>query len=123
MSIHKIFNKIKENNVFDKTLFSFSVIVIAVALSSFGLGRLSSQMGKASALEGSIMLQKGQESGFPEERTDKPEKLFVASKNGTKYYPIGCGGVNRIKEENRVWFSTKEEAEKSGYSLSSACKK
>jgi len=96
--------------------------MIAVALTSFGLGRLSLQMGKASALEGSIKLIEGQESGFPEERTNQPEKRFVASKNGTKYYPLDCGGAKRIKEENKIWFASKEEAEKLGYLLSLTCK-
>jgi hypothetical protein len=46
----------------------------------------------------------------------------VASKNGTKYYPLDCGGAKRIKEENKIWFANKEEAEKFGYSLSLTCK-
>jgi len=122
MSIHNFFNKIKENKAFDKTLFLFSVVIIAVALASFGLGRISSQLGKASALEGSIILVEGQESGFPSEREMIPEKRFVASKSGTKYYPLDCGGAKRIKEENKIWFASREEAEKFGYTLSLTCK-
>ncbi len=122
MSIHNFFNKIKDNNAFDKTLLLFSVIIIAVALASFGLGRISSELGKASALEGSIILVEGQESGFPSEREVTPEKRFVASKTGTKYYPLDCGGAKRIKEENKIWFATSEEAEKFGYTLSLTCK-
>lgn len=122
MSIHNFFNKIKENKAFDKTLFLFSVVIIAVALASFGLGRISSQLGKASALEGSIILVEGQESGFPSEREVIPEKRFVASKSGTKYYPLDCGGAKRIKEENKIWFATSKEAEKFGYTLSLTCK-
>src|SRR5574344_756483 len=118
MSIHNFFNKIKENKAFDKTLFLFSVVIIAVALASFGLGRISSQLGKASALEGSIILVEGQEGGFPSEREGIPEKRFVASKSGTKYYPLDCGGAKRIKEENKIWFATSKEAEKFGYTLS-----
>ncbi len=49
-------------------------------------------------------------------------KSYVASKNGTKYYPAACSGANRIKEENRVYFDTKEAAERAGYGASSTCK-
>jgi hypothetical protein len=35
---------------------------------------------------------------------------------------LGCSGANRIKPENEIWFSTKEEAEKSGFTLSTTCK-
>lgn len=46
---------------------------------------------------------------------------FVASKNGTKYYLSSCGGAGRIKEENKVWFANKEDAEASGYTPASNC--
>lgn len=46
---------------------------------------------------------------------------FVASKNGSKYYPIGCGGVSRINEENKVYFSSEQEALDKGYEKASGC--
>lgn len=46
---------------------------------------------------------------------------FVASKNGTKYYVPSCGGAGRIKEENKVWFTSKEDAEAAGYTPASNC--
>lgn len=49
-------------------------------------------------------------------------KVYVASKSGTKYYLPTCGSVKRIKEENKVWFATKAEAEAAGYEPSTACK-
>jgi hypothetical protein len=47
---------------------------------------------------------------------------YVASKSGTKYYLPSCGTVSRIKEENRVYFATKADAEKAGYQPSTGCK-
>lgn len=41
--------------------------------------------------------------------------VFVASVNGKKYYRPSCKEVNRIKEENRIWFDSEEEARESGY--------
>jgi hypothetical protein len=47
---------------------------------------------------------------------------FVASKNGTKYYFPWCGTVKNIKEENKVWFPTREAAVAAGYQPASNCK-
>jgi len=47
---------------------------------------------------------------------------YVASKSGTKYYLPWCGTVSRIKEENKVWFGTKQEAEQAGYEPAKNCK-
>ncbi len=46
---------------------------------------------------------------------------YVASKNGTKYYLPTCGSSKRIKEENKVWFETKEAAEAAGYGPAANC--
>lgn len=47
---------------------------------------------------------------------------YVGSKTGTTYYLPWCGSANRIKEENKVWFSSKTEAEAAGYKSASNCK-
>lgn len=47
---------------------------------------------------------------------------YVASKTGTKYYLPWCGTAGRIKEENKVWFVTKAEAEAAGYEPAKNCK-
>lgn len=49
-------------------------------------------------------------------------KSFVASKTGTKYYPAGCGGISRIKEENKVYFATEKDAQDKGYTRTDTCK-
>ena len=41
--------------------------------------------------------------------------LFVGSKNSNKYHNPTCAVAKRIKEANRVCFSSKEEAERRGY--------
>jgi hypothetical protein len=51
----------------------------------------------------------------------KSSGAFVASKNGTKYYPLNCSGVKRIKEENKVFFTTAKEAESAGYGPAANC--
>lgn len=47
---------------------------------------------------------------------------YVASKNGEAYYLPWCSGANRIKEENKIWFASKEEAEGRGYRPAKTCK-
>lgn len=46
---------------------------------------------------------------------------YLASRSGTKYYPVGCKSANRIKEENRIWFSDIESAQNAGYEPASNC--
>lgn len=47
---------------------------------------------------------------------------YVASKNGTKYYLPSCSGAKRIKEENKIWFATIEDAKASGKTAATNCK-
>lgn len=44
---------------------------------------------------------------------------YFGSKNGTKFYTVGCKAGDRIKEENKVWFSSVEDATLQGYSPAS----
>jgi hypothetical protein len=53
---------------------------------------------------------------------EKTQKTYVASKSGTKYHLPTCLGARSITEANKVWFSTKAEAEKAGYSPARNCK-
>jgi hypothetical protein len=47
---------------------------------------------------------------------------YVASKTGTKYYLPWCGTAKRIKDDNKVWFASKAEAEAAGYEPAKNCK-
>lgn len=47
---------------------------------------------------------------------------YVASKKGSKYHLPWCSGAKSMSEENKIWFSTKEEAEAAGYQPASNCK-
>ncbi len=47
---------------------------------------------------------------------------ITASKSGSVFYPSGCLGVNRIKPENRIYFTTQAEAIARGYTQSKLCK-
>lgn len=51
----------------------------------------------------------------------RAEAEFFASKSGTVYYPLACPAGDRIAAKNRVYFSSKDEAETAGYKSSSRC--
>lgn len=128
MSIHNITNKIKSLTIADPTRLIYPVIIIGVGICSFGLGRLSTYQSNNLQGEGNIVIiekdnllqNDSEEIAYTNEKD--LEKKFVASKNGKMYYPKGCGAASRIKTENEVWFSTEDEALKSGYQRSSSCK-
>lgn len=99
--------------------------IILVALISFGLGRLS----KIEEGRVSIKIEQNKTASSTAQTTSvinsntaqSADKTFVASKNGTKYHYPWCAGAQSIKEENKIWFSTTEEAQKAGYSPASNC--
>lgn len=47
--------------------------------------------------------------------------LYVASKSGTKYHHRDCAGAKRIKDENRIYFATEDEARAAGYEPAANC--
>ncbi len=53
---------------------------------------------------------------------EQSPKIYVASKNGSVFYLPSCGGVRLIKEANKIWFSSKEEASRAGYKPAANCK-
>lgn len=52
--------------------------------------------------------------------TSKTSAIF-ASKNGKTYTYSWCKGSSRIKETNRIYFSTEKDAQTSGRQLSKLC--
>lgn len=106
------------------------LIVILVGLGSFELGRLSKgrqdsgikieyseqfENQEANVISSSNLLQN---TGIEKISSSK---IFFASSKGSKYYSIGCSAGKTLKQENRIYFDTREEAEVAGYTLSSSC--
>lgn len=56
------------------------------------------------------------------EKKSVQKGIYVASKNGTKYHLPSCSGAKRIKEENKIWFNSKQEAVQAGYEPAKNCK-
>ncbi len=140
MSIKDLKEKIKQFLASDRARDLYiSLIIILVAIAAFGLGRLS----KANLDGPGVVIQipdrnqssyGASASGTSNESTvsetanasnsvsNVSVKTIFASKNGTKYYFPSCSGAIKIKEENKIWFSTEAAAQSAGFVKSSTCK-
>lgn len=112
-------------------LFTAAVIFLA-SMASFGLGRLSVIWPEKEPIR---ILEEGKEitgqvSTPQESRSPKAQTAavagaasgkYVASKSGTAYHLPNCPGAAKIKESNKVWFQTREEAEERGYKPAANC--
>lgn len=112
---------IYQNIIEKSTQYFIYIILILVFLIGLGTGLLVNN-NKSSQ----IIIDKNAKIGLPAQ-PDLPDLQgrasgnFMASINGTAYYPKGCPSANRINEENIIWFSTKEEAEMQGYKPAKNC--
>lgn len=119
------------------------IIVILVGLGSFELGRLSKEKISSGIKILPAMTEKypNQENQDANKKTSQAtnvisttnnipravfdtsvnDKNFFASNRGSKYYTLGCSAGKTIKQENRIYFMTGEEAQIAGYALSSSC--
>ena len=110
------------------------IIVVLVGLGSFELGRLSNESASAgikieypTGMENSASVINSTTSTVYKkistaQNSNNISGNYFASKIGHKYYSVGCTGGTTIKDTNKVWFNTEEEAQKAGYGLSSSCK-
>ena len=129
-SIQEMYDKFK-SLLSDDAVF-YGLLILLTAIASFGLGRWSvaseativpkeSITFTQTALlpESGLQISGEEESGVT---TVSASGQYVGSKNGTKYHLTTCPGAKQIKEENKVYFASKEEAQKSGYTPASNCK-
>ncbi|KKS30456.1 MAG: Endonuclease I [Parcubacteria group bacterium GW2011_GWC2_42_11] len=105
----------------------YSIILVLLLLGgiSFGLGRLSATkpVSVPVTLCASETVSTIEASAISAPLTSSHKtSQYVGSKNGTVYHLPWCGGARRIREENKVWFATKEEAEQAGYRPATNCK-
>jgi hypothetical protein len=120
--------KLKSLILNDHIFFGFLVILVGVG--SFALGRVSV---KESVPEKAVVRVAEQpasvNTAVSESEVMKVEKspavageqILVASKSGTKYHLETCPGSKQIKEANKIFFSSKEEAEAAGYKPAANC--
>jgi len=98
-----------------------AAVIILVALISFGLGRLSKIRENKTPITITTTTTTSA-SSTSTSGVDVANGVVVASKNGTKYHYPWCSGAQSIKEENKIYFSSTEEARKAGYTPAANCK-
>lgn len=95
--------------------FGLISVVLLVGLSAFGLGRLSTLEANRPAI-----------TTYTQEMEERAPRaiggFIVASRRGTKYHFPWCTGARAMNEENKVWFSSIEEAKNAGYTPAGNCK-
>ncbi|MDP3726376.1 MAG: Ada metal-binding domain-containing protein [bacterium] len=121
-SIQNYIEKIKQG--IENREFLIALLILLVGLGSFGLGRLSKieETKEPVRIEYSTEINAKEQSATVSLGASATQKLFVASKNGTKYHHPWCSGAERISQANKIWFNSKEEAEKAGYTPAANCK-
>ena len=112
------------------------IVIVLISIISFGLGRLSISWAPRPPM--SILGPDGSaanpsSAGIPKASGGKPQTAsisaptgsqdggFVASKSGSAYHLPECPGAKQIKNENKIYFKTKEDAEHAGYHPAGNC--
>ncbi|MBI2056242.1 MAG: hypothetical protein HYT37_02585 [Candidatus Sungbacteria bacterium] len=107
-----------------------AVIIFLVGIIGFGLGRLSIVWPQSEP----ITIEEPEEAGNKKEEKNTTSEgressaiinstqgRYVASKSGSAYHFPWCPGAQKIKEANKIWFNSKEEAEAKGYKAAGNC--
>jgi len=119
--------KVKQWILVNKSDIFLSLIILLVGLGSFGLGRLSVLWPKKEPIRisenyGILNSDKNSSSQTAAiNQISNYQGKYVASKSGKNYHYPWCSGALRIKDVNKIWFQTKEEAEKAGYKPAGNC--
>ena len=98
-------------------------VLILASLASFGLGYLAGRdqaAGEGSDISIEITAP-ATVATAPETAAATKQGVYVASKNGTKYYLPTCSGAKRISDANKVWFNTVAAAVAAGYAPAANC--
>lgn len=103
-----------------------ALVIILTALLAFGLGRLSrGGAGEAVRIEYNPLPTANNlpptTASAASARVPRAGEV-VGSRSGSKYHYPSCPGAKQIKEENKIYFPSAEEAEKAGYTLAANCK-
>jgi len=100
-----------------------SILIIFVAIASFGLGRASitnkdMAQNKPAGVE-IINNEKNTENRRDE--MNKSDFFLVASKSGARYHLLDCPGASQIKESNKIFFASIIEAKAAGFTPAANC--
>lgn len=89
--------------------------IFLVGISAFGLGRLSNLEEQRPAV---TLTNQAKIDEAPMRLGGK----IVASRRGSKYHYPWCSGAQAMKESNKIWFDSIEDARGAGYTPAKNCK-
>ena len=116
------FKKVKEWCVENRADLFVAGIIFFTGLSSFGLGRLSVDLKPAWPISVTDTAASSDPvQNAPSAGDNHADQGVLSSRNGSVYYYAWCSGAKRIKEENKIWFATREAAEKAGLKQAGNC--
>ncbi len=131
-----LFSKIKSLLAENRKDLFLAALVFLMSVASFGLGRLSAlwpekeplvieEPNALSELSKSSELSRSSTAGLnllnSLNSLNQLDSGFVASKNGSSYHLPDCPGAKQIKEENKLWFKSREAAAAAGYKPAGNC--
>jgi hypothetical protein len=123
--LHKISNRLMDITRFiSRDRVFYSILGLCLVTASFFMGRLSTifeQKPIFSVVEMERINTAIDEADL-EKYKDISTSTIVASKKGKKYYFVWCKYASTLKEANKIYFDTEEEAKATGRSLASGCK-
>lgn len=113
-------NELTKKEILKKDIFYMLVFVLS-GIIVFSLGYFTANLIKIQ--KPPLVVEKVPDEMYHTEKEDKYQGLpVVASVNGTRYHYEHCPSAGRINEENKIEFSSSEEAEEAGYSLAANCR-
>ena len=84
-------------------------------------GAVQSSQNKNSLQPGAEESVLGNSDAAKKNILEEKEKMFVGSKNSEVYHEPDCPYAKKILEKNKVWFSSKKDAENRGYRGGKCC--
>jgi len=113
-SIQETWQKIKLSLEIGLGEWGIAALVVLVAFTCFGLGRLSALAEAKTPIS------------ISEAATVAPAiaagGMYEAAKSGSYYFFPWCSGAESIEPADQVWFKTETAAQKAGYTPANNCK-
>jgi len=105
-----------------KNLWLFIIGFLGIAL-SFSIGIIigANIISRPSLIIEKELITRIEKPRIEKTITEYKEFPFVSSSRGKYYYPVDCSLSNGLKEENRIYFKTQQEAENNGYIYNTRC--
>ena len=101
----------------------YALLLILIAVTSFGLGRQSTTTNNS--IKNKPQITYTEQVAAPviavTESSVQLQTQVIGSRSGTKYHLVDCPGAKQIKETNKIFFDSVELAKAAGYTAAANC--